>query len=140
MIGEKIIMKSFSTETPRPDEITIISNGVKIEGKMTSSGNIRVDGEVQGDILSQSNVTVGENGKVNGQISAASITIGGNVSGTVRAKEKLMLEAKSNLNGDLYTKILVVEPGARFEGKSKMGESTNTIEVKEKTSENPKGN
>jgi cytoskeletal protein CcmA (bactofilin family) len=120
------MIKNYSSEGIKPDEITIISNGVKIEGKITSSGNIRVDGEVQGDIISQSSVSVGENGKVNGQINAEAITIGGKVSGTVRAKEKLILDAKADLNGDIFTKILVVESGAKFEGKSKMG---NTIDI-----------
>ncbi len=128
------MIKNFSSDTPnRTDEITIISNGVKIEGKITSSGNIRVDGEVQGDIISQSNVSVGEYGKVNGQINASAITIGGTVSGTVKAQEKLILDAKANLNGDIITKILVVEAGAKFEGKSKMSESKSTFEVKENT-------
>ena len=104
----------------KSEETTIIRNGVKIEGKITSSGNIRVDGEIQGDILSQSNVTVGENGQVNGQINAGVIMIGGKVSGTVSANEKLILESKGNLKGDIFTKILVVEAGAKFAGKSKM--------------------
>jgi cytoskeletal protein CcmA (bactofilin family) len=116
------MIKNYSSDGIKSEETTIISNGVKIEGKITSSGNIRVDGEIFGDIISQSNVTVGENGKVNGQISAAAITIGGMVSGTVRAKEKLILDAKCNLNGDIFTKIFSVEAGAKFEGKSKMGE------------------
>jgi len=116
-------MKNTPFESDKSEEITIISHGVKIEGKITSSGNIRVDGEIQGDIIAQSNVTIGEQGQVSGQINADVITIGGKVSGTVRAKEKLVLESKGNLKGDIYTKILVVEAGAKFDGKSKTGDS-----------------
>lgn len=112
----------------KSEETTIISRGVKIEGKITSSGNIRVDGEIQGDIFSQSNITIGEDAKVNGQINANSITIGGNVSGIVRAKEKLILDSKSNLKGDIFTKSLVIEEGAKFDGKSKTGESIDISE------------
>ena len=115
----------------KSEETTIISNGVKIEGKITSSGNIRVDGEILGDIISQSNVSVGENGQVNGQINANVITIGGKVSGTVKAKEKLVMDSKGNLKGDIFTKILVVEAGAKFDGKSKMGDSTDNVAIKE---------
>ena len=117
----------------KSEETTIISHGVKIEGKITSSGNIRVDGEILGDIISQSNVSVGENGQVNGQINANVITIGGKVSGTVKAKEKLVLDSKGNLKGDIFTKILVVEAGAKFDGKSKMGDSGDIVEIKEPT-------
>jgi cytoskeletal protein CcmA (bactofilin family) len=124
-------MKNTPFESGKSVEITIISNGVKIEGKITSSSDIRVDGEIQGDILSQSNVTVGEYGQVKGQINADAITIGGKVSGSVRAKEKLVLDSKGNLKGDIFTKILVVEAGAKFDGKSKMGESKEIWEIEE---------
>ena len=125
------MLKSTSFEESQSDETTIISNGVKIDGKLTSSGNIRIEGEIQGDISSQRNIVVGEGGKVNGQISAESITIGGKVSGTVRAKEKLLLDPKGYLKGDIFTKILVIEAGARFDGKSKMGDSEDTWKPKE---------
>ena len=101
------------------EETTIIIRGVKIEGKITSSGNIRVDWEIQGDIFCESNMTIGEDAKVDGQINANTITIGGKVSGIVRAKEKLILDSKSNLKGDIYTKNLVIEEGAKFDGKCK---------------------
>lgn len=125
------MLKSSSTEGTRSEETTIISRGVKIEGKITTEGNIRVDGDIKGDILSQNNVTVGESGQVNGQINANVITIGGKVIGTVTAKEKLALESNANLKGDILTKILVVEAGAKFEGNSKMGDSRNTPETKD---------
>lgn len=119
------MLKSNSYDGGRTEEATLISRGVKIEGKLSCSGSIRLDGEVQGDITSQSTVIVGENGKVNGQINAESITIGGKVTGTVKAKEKVVLEAKANLKGDIITKLLSVDAGAVFNGNTKMGDSGN---------------
>ena len=103
------------------DDITIISNGVKVEGKIFSDGSIRIEGNILGDIDSNGNVTIGELGEVFGKVNGISITIGGKVQGTINAKEKLILESKADLKGDVYTKILVVEAGARFDGKSNMG-------------------
>jgi len=103
------------------DDITIISNGVKVEGKISSDGSIRIEGNILGDIDSNGNVTIGELGEVFGKVNGVSITIGGRVQGTINAKEKLILESKADLKGDVYTKILVVEAGARFDGKSNMG-------------------
>lgn len=103
------------------DDITIISNGVKVEGKISSDGSIRIEGNILGDIDSNGNVTIGELGEVFGKVNGISITIGGKVQGTINAKEKLILESKADLKGDVYTKILVVEAGARFDGKSNMG-------------------
>ena len=105
------------------DEITIISSGVNVEGTLSSNGSIRLDGTIRGDINCEGNVTIGDNGEVYGRVNGLSITIGGKVEGSVNAKEKLMLESKADLKGDVFTKILVVEAGARFDGKSNMGNS-----------------
>ncbi len=119
------MLKGSSYESTSSEEATVISKGVKIEGKLSCSGSIRLDGEVKGDISSQSAVIIGENGKVNGQINAENITIGGKVTGTVRAKEKLVLDAKANLQGDIFSKIIAVESGAVFNGNCKMGDAGN---------------
>jgi cytoskeletal protein CcmA (bactofilin family) len=113
------------------DEVTIISAGVYIEGKVTSNGNVRIDGKLQGDITAEGNVTVGDGGEVNGEIKAEVINIGGTVNGSLSAREKVVLEAKSNLKGDLVTKILVIEAGAMFDGKSSMGSGAPRIPKQE---------
>jgi cytoskeletal protein CcmA (bactofilin family) len=102
------------------DEVTIISAGVLIEGKMSSNGNIRIDGIVNGNVVAEGNISVGENGEINGEINGEVVTVGGKVIGSVTATEKLTLEAKSYLKGDLLTKILVIDAGAVFDGKSSM--------------------
>ena len=108
------------------EDITIISNGVKVEGKVESTGSIRVDGSLKGDLNAKGNVTVGELGNINGEIVANIVTIGGKVVGTVNAKEKLVLETKCVLKGDIITKVLVIEAGAKFDGKSNMGDVQET--------------
>ena len=105
------------------EDITIISSGVKVEGKVSSDGSIRLDGTIQGDISCKGNVSIGEQGEVFGKVDGQIITIGGKVEGLINAKEKLILESKADLRGDVFTKILVVEAGARFDGKSNMGQS-----------------
>jgi len=116
------------------EEITIISHGVKLEGKLTCVGSVRIDGSILGDVISQGNVTVGEQGEIIGQVNGQIIIVGGKVSGMINAKEKLMLESKANLKGDVFTKILVVEAGAYFYGKSNMGESKETFSSHNPTS------
>lgn len=104
------------------DEVTIIGAGVVLEGKLSSNGNIRVDGSINGDIMAIGNVTVGETGEITGEIKAEVISIGGKVLGSISAKEKAILESKAVLQGDIVAKILVVEAGAIFDGNSKMSE------------------
>lgn len=102
------------------DAVTIISSGVIVEGKLSSNGNVRIDGTVNGDINANGNLTIGNQGEVTGEVHAQVITVGGKISGTITAHEKIILESTSLLKGDIITKILVVEEGAVFEGKSSM--------------------
>jgi cytoskeletal protein CcmA (bactofilin family) len=127
------MLKDKQFGSSKSEETTIISRDVKIEGKVTSTGNIRVDGEIQGDIFSKGNITIGEVAKVNGKLNANVITIGGKVSGIVRAKDKIILDSKSYLKGDIITKNLVIEEGAKFDGNCKTGDSIDIGDSQETT-------
>jgi cytoskeletal protein CcmA (bactofilin family) len=116
-------MKSKTNGNTTMEEVTIISSSVIIEGKLTSNGNVRIDGVVKGNVEAKGNLTVGETGNIQGDINADSVTVGGKVEGVINAKDKITLESKAFLKGDLVTKVLVVDAGAIFEGKSSMGES-----------------
>ena len=112
-------MKNNSANISK-DSVTIISEGVKLDGNLSSKGNIRIDGIIKGDVQAEGNITIGEHGEITGEIKAQVIIIGGKIIGTVAATDKIVLESSSNLKGDLVTKILVVEEGAVFDGKSAM--------------------
>lgn len=107
-------------ETTNPEDVSILSSGVKIEGKLNSDGNVRIDGQIIGDVTVQGNLTLGETSKLKGKIKATNISISGQVEGTVTANEKLIIESKSRLTGDIISKVLVIEEGAKFEGNSNM--------------------
>jgi len=105
------------------DDISIISRGVVIEGKISSDGNIRIEGIVRGDLIAKGNVSIGESGEIFGNIKGEVINIGGKVNGSVNANEKLLLESNAQLKGDIVTKLLIIESGAKFDGKSSMAEA-----------------
>jgi cytoskeletal protein CcmA (bactofilin family) len=108
------------------EEVSIISKGVNLEGKFVSPGNVRIDGTVKGDIFVTGNLTLGESSEVNGEVRAENLTLSGKITGSVSVAEKVILEAKSYLKGDLVARILVVEPGAFFDGKCSMAEFEST--------------
>ncbi|HEX2868947.1 MAG TPA: polymer-forming cytoskeletal protein [Ignavibacteriales bacterium] len=110
------------------EEVSIISKGVNIEGTFVSQGSVRIDGTVNGDIFVTGNLTLGETSEVHGDVRAENLTLSGRVTGSVSVAEKLVLEAKSYLKGDLVARILVVEPGAFFDGKCTMDETETTSE------------
>ncbi len=104
--------------------LSLIGSGTVVEGKVTTDGSVRVDGRVVGDIVSKANVTVGAGGVVEGNIRAANISLAGNVNGTIAASEKIVLETKSVMRGDVIAQRLVVDEGAIFDGKCSMSGGT----------------
>ncbi len=113
-------------------EISILSEGVKFEGKLSSNGNLRIDGEFDGELIINGNLTLGDKSKAKGLIHANNVTCGGEVAGTVEASEKLVLESSAKVEGDISAKILIINEGASFKGKSNMN---NPVEQNSKSNE-----
>lgn len=105
-------------DTPRID--TIIGPTSNIEGKINASGTVRVDGRYTGDIFTDADVLVGENGFINGNINARNVSISGKVEGNVFCNGLLELLPTANLNGDIEVKKVSISDGAVFKGKCSM--------------------
>ncbi|MCI9557904.1 polymer-forming cytoskeletal protein [Candidatus Ventrimonas sp. KK005] len=99
---------------------TIIGNNSKVEGLLEASDPTRVDGLVQGKILSKSSVIVGEHGVVKGDIIAIEILVAGTVYGNLKAEQRIELTETGRVLGDLVTKTLVIDEGASFKGNCTM--------------------
>ena len=93
---------------------SIISDDLVVIGTLTSTGDIQIDGRVDGDIRSGS-VTIGERANFEGEIVAEECTIRGRVNGVVRAR-KVHLSSTCHMEGTILHEVLVVEVGAFFEG------------------------
>jgi cytoskeletal protein CcmA (bactofilin family) len=113
------------------EDVSIISTGVTIEGNLISEGNVRIDGKVNGNVSVSGNLTVGDLSIIIGEVKARNITMSGHVEGKVFADEKLRLEAKSVLKGDLITKTLIIDEGALFDGHSTMNRNQNISSTSE---------
>lgn len=93
---------------------SIISSDLVIVGTLTSTGDVHIDGRVDGDIRSGS-ATLGEKASFEGDIVAEDVTIRGRVKGTIRAR-KVSLSSSSHVEGTVLHEALAVEVGAFFEG------------------------
>lgn len=99
---------------------TIIGSNSKIEGLLTAAESTRIDGLLEGKILSESSVIIGEHGLVRGDIDAVEILIAGTVYGNLRAKERIQMTETGRVLGDIFTKTLVIDEGASFKGQCTM--------------------
>ncbi len=102
-------------------ELNFLGSGTVVEGTVRTTNSVRVDGKIKGKLFCKNTLTVGVNGVVEGEIEAKNAIIGGKIHGKIKVAEKLVLEAKSVLIGDLKASKLLIDEGAVFEGTSDMG-------------------
>ncbi len=93
---------------------SIISTDLVVNGTLTSTGDIQIDGRVEGDVRS-SGLVIGEKALIHGEILADDVTIRGKVQGGIRAR-KVLLCATSHVEGNILHEAFSVEAGAFFEG------------------------
>ena len=104
-----------------------LTNGSKIVGKIIADSDFRIDGEVEGDIICNGKLIIGQNGILKGTISCINAEIIGTVLGNIVVSDTLSLKNSANLTGEVKTKVLVVEPNAVFNGTCSMRQN---VEVK----------
>ena len=68
---------------------TVLSNEIKLEGRLHSSTNIRFDGEMTGDVSTDGDLAVGEHGRIKGNVTARNVVVGGSVQGNVQTTGRL---------------------------------------------------
>ena len=108
-------------QTTKTSSASIIAAGTEITGNIVCDGDIRIDGVLNGNINSGSKVILGPEGKVKGDVEAKQADIMGMVSGKLMISDLLNLKGKAEVNGDIYTGQLQVEPTASFNGSCHMG-------------------
>lgn len=100
--------------------INLIGVGTEIRGDISSNGDIRIDGILQGNLKTKGKVVIGETGSVKGEIKCKNSDVEGSIEGKIHVTELLSLKATSNLTGDIVARKLAIEPGSKFTGNCKM--------------------
>ena len=108
--------------------LTLISATTVVEGKIQTEGSIRIDGKLIGDLVAKASAAIGLTGSVDGTIHARNVSLSGKLKGSVIAAEKLVLEAKSVVRGDIRAARLVIDEGALFDGNCAMPQGAGASE------------
>ena len=98
---------------PKP-AASVLSSDITITGNVRSSGDIQVEGSIEGDIRAQT-LIVGESSTVRGEVIAEDVVVHGRVVGRLRGL-KVRLSATARVEGDIIHKTIAIESGAHFEG------------------------
>jgi cytoskeletal protein CcmA (bactofilin family) len=99
----------------------VLSSDVEIKGSVKFTNDLVIDGKIEGQISSEGNLTIGENARIKAEISTATIIVYGKVHGNLTATDRIELKASAEVVGDIKAKVLSIEAGAIFVGKSTVG-------------------
>lgn len=108
--------------------INIISEGTLIKGDISAGSDIRIDGELVGNINANGRIVIGPKGKVEGEVHCNNVEISGCIKGKIVVSELLTLKATACIIGDIIAGKLSVEPGSTFTGTCSMGDTNNKNE------------
>lgn len=109
---------------PRPEEgraTTYLDQGCELSGELRFKETVQIDGRVEGEIESQQTVVIGESAMVRATIRSDSVIVRGQVEGDVLARRKITLHKSAHVTGDMKTAGIVVEEGAKVEGRIVIG-------------------
>ena len=104
----------FSSSAKAKPNASILSSDLTVVGNLKTTGDIQVEGTVEGDIRAHL-LTVGETATIRGEIVADDIVVNGRVIGRVRGL-KVRLTSTARVEGDIIHKTIAIESGAHFEG------------------------
>jgi cytoskeletal protein CcmA (bactofilin family) len=100
---------------------SIISADLVVTGTLSSSGDMQVDGRVEGDVHS-AGLVIGEKAIIQGEVLADEVTVRGRVEGSIRAR-KILLCSTCHVEGNILHEAFAVEAGAFFEGNCRHSDS-----------------
>ena len=94
-----------------------LAAGTQVKGDIITQGDIRIDGKVEGSLVSKGKLVVGNTGVIEGEVTCVTGNISGNIRGVVHVSEMLKVQATGKLSGEITYGKLTVEAGAELEGK-----------------------
>ena len=110
---------------------SLISADLVVNGTLTSTGDIQIDGRVEGDVHS-SGLVIGDKAFINGEVIADDVTVRGRVQGGIRAR-KVLLAATCHVEGNILHEAFAVEAGAFFEGNCRHSDNPLSEEMQRTT-------
>lgn len=116
--------KKVKTETILMDRTySVLSQGLTVSGEINTKDDLRIDGNVDGNIYCEGKVIIGPTGCVTGNIESESIELMGKVNGNIIVHDIIMLKSSSYYDGDITAVSIDIEAGANFFGNCRMSDS-----------------
>lgn len=115
-----------------PDRLNVIVAGTKLVGDLITESNLRIDGEVLGNVSASAKVVIGATGQIKGNLTCVDADIEGNVEGILKVENLLTLRSTANVNGEITTAKIQVDEGAEFSGNCTMSNRPSQVQPAER--------
>jgi len=103
--------------TPLARTLALLGSTIVVKGEITSDEDLQIDGRVEGPVsLRGHRLTVGRSGQLNSEVTAREVIVYGNVSGNLRARDRVEIKKDGRVIGDIATTRISIEDGAYFKG------------------------
>lgn len=110
---------------PAVDTLTsVIAHTTAWNGTLESSGSLHVHGRVDGSLIARNDIFIGEEAEIDAIVSAASVTVAGNVRGSIRCSDRFEILPRGRVIGDVHAPIIVIHDGAMIAGEIAMSAAT----------------
>ncbi|MBT8323921.1 MAG: polymer-forming cytoskeletal protein [Winogradskyella sp.] len=108
--SDKKTKKTMETNTQQ----NIVAKGTTIVGDINSQGPFRIDGTVEGNVITSGKVVVGKSGLIKGTLKGDTVDFEGTFNGKMQLSGTLSIKATAHIEGEIQVSKLAVEPGANF--------------------------
>ena len=140
MFNNKTNNQEYKSGKSRTMERNVIAKNSTFVGEISSDGDFRVDGILEGTLKTKGKVIIGVDGFIKGTIEATNAEIEGKFSGELSIANILTIKAAANISGDIVVGKLSIEPGATFNAScvmkgalKELNKSNETKQASEKT-------
>lgn len=123
---------------------TLVGVTTELKGDITFAGGLRIDGKIKGNIIARaddnSTLVLSENAVVTGDVSVPHMIVNGKIKGNVRCVERLELQAKAEIMGDVTYKVLEIAAGAQVVGNlTRIGDKAEVVKLRGVDVKRPEG-
>lgn len=116
-------------------DVTVIGPGTTIKGELTFTQSAQVLGTIEGRVIAENDLVVGEEAVCNAEVVAGTALVDGTISGNITVKDRIQLNRSARVQGDLVAKTLMVAEGASYTGHCKVGGDVDLSQIAEMKSE-----
>jgi cytoskeletal protein CcmA (bactofilin family) len=127
-----------NNKKPQTMERNILSKNTKTIGDLTSEGDFRIDGVLEGTLTTKGRVIIGLDGSITGKIFCENADIEGRFSGELKVNKTLTIKATASISGDVVLGKLSVEPGATFNASCTMKGAVKELNSNERSTSEEK--